>query len=136
MKVNAILETVMYATDLSATEIFYKEILGLEPFSKVEDRYLFYYCGSSVLLVFNPDKSRIQDFKVNGGLVPAHGAESGGHICFKIHESEIPAWREWLKEKGVEIESEVTWNNGAQSIYFRDPAGNCLEVASARLWGL
>lgn len=136
MTVNAILETCLYATDLSAMEVFYKEVLGLEPFSKIADRYLFYYCGPGVLLIFNPEKSTTQNFKVNGGIVPQHGAKGAGHICFKIKQVEIPEWRNWLHEKGVEIESEVTWESGAQSIYFRDPAGNCLEVASPGLWGL
>ena len=136
MKVNAILETCLYATDLPATEKFYQEVLGLEPFSKVEGRYLFYYCGPAVLLIFNPEKSSVQNFKVNGGLVPPHGMTGHGHICFKIKNEEIPAWRKWLQDKSVAIESEVTWDNGARSIYFRDPGGNCLEVASAELWGL
>ena len=81
----------------------------------------------------------LQPFKilveVDGQKIPLHGAEGEGHVCFKIKNSEIPAWRNWLDEKGIEIESEVTWGNGAQSIYFRDPAGNCLEVASPKLWG-
>ena len=136
MKVNAILETCLYVTDLPAIETFYKDVLGLEPFSKAADRYLFYYCGPAVLLIFNPEKSTTQNFKVNGAVVPQHGAKGDGHICFKIKKEEIPDWRIWLMEKGIEIESEVTWDNGTQSIYFRDPAGNCLEVASAGLWGL
>ena len=30
----------------------------------------------------------------------------------------------------------VTWPNGARSIYFRDPAGNSLECAEPGLWSI
>ena len=41
-----------------------------------------------------------------------------------------------MKTAGAKIESEVTWPGGGTSIYFRDPAGNCLELAPGRIWGL
>lgn len=39
-----------------------------------------------------------------------------------------------LLSHGVAIEADFLWPNGARSIYFRDPAGNSLECAEARLW--
>jgi hypothetical protein len=39
-------------------------------------------------------------------------------------------------QRGVEIESDFLWPSGGRSIYFRDPAGNCLEFADPRIWGL
>ena len=48
--------------------------------------------------------------------------------------SEAPAWRAWLREQGVEIEREVGWPGGGLSLYFRDPAGNSLELATPTLW--
>ncbi|MEE9589465.1 MAG: glyoxalase/bleomycin resistance/extradiol dioxygenase family protein, partial [Hyphomicrobiaceae bacterium] len=27
------------------------------------------------------------------------------------------------------------WPGGGRSIYFRDPSGNCLEIAEPRIWG-
>ena len=47
---------------------------------------------------------------------------------------DLPRWREKLVAHGVAIEHEQGWENGAQSIYFRDPAGNSLELATPRLW--
>ena len=41
-----------------------------------------------------------------------------------------------LEEAGVAIEADFRWPNGARSIYFRDPAGNSLEIAEPKLWGL
>ena len=34
------------------------------------------------------------------------------------------------------IEQEVDWPRGGRSFYFRDPAGNSLELATPRIWGL
>ena len=129
MKVKRVLETCLYAADLEAAEAFYTEIFGLEVFAKAPGRHVFFRCGQAMLLIFNPEATS-QEAKT------PHGTTGGGHVCFQIRDDEIPHWRDWLKSKGVAIEDEITWSNGARSIYFRDPAGNCLEVASPRLWGL
>jgi len=39
------------------------------------------------------------------------------------------AWKE-----RVAAEQEVTWKSGVRSFYFRDPAGNLLEIAEGDLW--
>ena len=49
---------------------------------------------------------------------------------------EITAWRAHLEKQGVSIEADFEWPEGGRSIYFRDPAGNCLEFAEPRIWGL
>jgi catechol-2,3-dioxygenase len=36
----------------------------------------------------------------------------------------------------VPIEIEITWPGGGHSIYFRDPAGNSIELATAKTWNL
>jgi catechol 2,3-dioxygenase-like lactoylglutathione lyase family enzyme len=48
----------------------------------------------------------------------------------------IDAMAERLTAAGVAIESEVRWPKGGRSIYFRDPAGNSLECAEAKIWGI
>ena len=40
-----------------------------------------------------------------------------------------------LREVGIRIELEMDWKEGGRSIYFRDPAGNVVELAPATLWG-
>ncbi len=49
--------------------------------------------------------------------------------------SSIPG-RQTLEAKGIAIEADFEWPGGGRSIYFRDPAGNCLEFAEPRIWGL
>jgi catechol 2,3-dioxygenase-like lactoylglutathione lyase family enzyme len=131
----SILETVLYARDLPAIEDFYRRVLGLEPQSAVAGRHVFFRCGSQMLLIFNPDAT--QKPPVSGALpVPAHGMRGEGHVCFGAAAEEITAWREKLESLGIEIEADFTWPGGGRSIYFRDPAGNCLEFAEPRIWGI
>ncbi len=130
-----ILETVLNAKDLAAAETFYRDVLGMEPFAKMSGRHLFYRCGNQVFLIFNPDATRVPP--APGALpVPPHGAVGAGHVCVRASAPEIGAWRDRLESKGVAIEADFEWPGGGPSIYFRDPAGNCLEFAEPRIWKL
>jgi len=129
-----VLETVLYAKDLDAAEVFYRDALGMEPFAKAGGRHLFYRCGNQVLLIFNPDATKVPP--APGALpVPPHGMEGEGHVCFRASAEELETWRGRLEAKGVAIEADFEWPGGGRSIYFRDPAGNCLEFAEPRIWG-
>lgn len=134
LKVAGVLETCIYAEDLEAAEAFYRSVLGLEAFQKAPGRHVFFYCGPhAVFLVFNPEATVRSDMKLG---VPTHGAAGPGHVTFSIRETEMTDWREHLGSEGIAIEKEVDWPGGGRSIYFRDPAGNSVELASARIWRL
>jgi catechol 2,3-dioxygenase-like lactoylglutathione lyase family enzyme len=135
MTPSGILETVLYATDLASVECFYRDVLGMVPFSKSADRQLFYRCGPQVLLIFNPTATANPP-PPDSLPVPPHGASGPGHICFRAHAAEIDVWRQRLMDHGIAIEADFQWPGGGRSIYFRDPAGNCLEFAEPRIWGL
>ena len=130
MKVDRILETCLYVDDLNAAEKFYRRILGVESFSRVNNRHVFFRCGESMLLLFNP----LETAKSSGD-VPTHGAHGPGHVAFAIAPNQIDLCRRQLQENGIAIETEITWPSGGQSIYFRDPAGNSVELATAQVWG-
>ncbi len=135
MQPNDVLETVLYASDLDAVEAFYRDVLGLSPFAKMPGRQLFYKLPNQMLLIFNPDATAVPP--ASGALpVPPHGARGPGHVCFKAEAREINLWREQLEARGIGIEADFLWPaSGGRSIYFRDPAGNCLEFAEPRIWG-
>jgi catechol 2,3-dioxygenase-like lactoylglutathione lyase family enzyme len=131
MQAKQILETCLYVNDLKAAEAFYSRVLGLEAFSRVEDRHVFFRCGDGVFLLFNAAKT--QEL---GGDVPPHGADGPGHAAFAMQDADIPAWREHLRQNGVAIEKEISWPSSGYSIYFRDPADNSVELATPKTWGL
>ncbi|HJR42520.1 MAG TPA: VOC family protein [Gemmatimonadaceae bacterium] len=126
-----LLETCLYVSDLSAAERFYVEVLGLRTYARNEGRSVFFRCGDRMLLLFDPARTRIKD-----SAVPTHGAEGPGHAAFAVPDNEIDAWRERLAAHGVPIEQEVAWPRGGRSLYFRDPAGNSVEIVSPALWGI
>lgn len=129
MNATRIFETIIYADDLDAAERFYSEVLGLELYSRF-DVAVSFRCQGGVLLIFDPAKASLP----NRG-VPSHGARGPGHLAFAAGADDLDAWRAHLREHGVEIEMEVNWEQGGTSLYFRDPAGNSIELAPPTLWG-
>ena len=132
---EGMLETALYARDLDQAETFYEGVLGLEKITRAGNRHVFFRCGPGVLLIFNPEET-IKPPAPDALQVPPHGATGQGHACFRVSGRNIDAMAERLKAADVAIESEVHWPNGGRSIYFRDPAGNSLECAEAKIWGI
>jgi catechol 2,3-dioxygenase-like lactoylglutathione lyase family enzyme len=130
MRAREILETALYVDDLEAAERFYTSVLGLRMVGRVAERHVFFRCGARVLLLFRPESTAA------GGSVPGHGAHGPGHVAFAVVEAELEDWRAHLSERGVAIEMEYAWPRGGHSIYFRDPAGNSLELATPSVWGI
>jgi catechol 2,3-dioxygenase-like lactoylglutathione lyase family enzyme len=128
LRVNNVYETVLYANDLEQAETFYQEVLGLQLIRKMSVGLAF-DCGPGVLLIFDPVKA-----SKPGRDVPSHGPQGDGHIAFGVPLEQMDAWREHLAQAGVAIEKDVNWGGSSQSIYFRDPAGNSLELATPTLW--
>jgi catechol 2,3-dioxygenase-like lactoylglutathione lyase family enzyme len=126
-----VLETALYADDLDEAEGFYSTVLDLALDSKADGRHLFFQCGRGMLLIFDPAATAVE-----GGPVPPHGATGPGHVAFAVAASELDAWIDQLEQHGVEIEARVDWPAGGRSIYFRDPAGNSLELTTPQIWGL
>lgn len=131
MHANEILETCLYVDDLKRAEAFYVRDLGLEFFSRQEDRHVFLKCGNRMLLIFDPTASSETE-----GEIPPHGACGPGHVCFAVPEAQLDDWQNHLQERDIDIEQIFDWPGGGRSIYFRDPAGNSLELATPRIWGI
>ena len=129
MKLNKILETALYVKDLAKAENFYCGILGLEKVSSTPNRDLFLRFGESMLLLFNPEQTEI-----DGGIVPTHGSIGRGHMAFAVPKSELTGWASLLHKNGIAIEKNVEWDERDMSIYFRDPSGNSIELASETLY--
>ena len=130
-----ILETALYAQNLSETAAFYEEVLGLERFAEEPGRHVFFRLEGSVLLLFDP--SATEHPPAPGKLpVPPHGARGPGHVCFAASADGLETWRARLEEAGIAVESVVEWPQGGRSIYVRDPADNSVEFAEPRIWGL
>ena len=130
LAIDRVLETVLYVDDLDAAERFYGDTLGLTLDSSKAEVFRFYRVGNGMLLLFEPEAA-----SRNRGI-PTHGATGPGHACFAVAERELDRWQQRLREHGVPIEHVESWPRGGRSFYVRDPAGNSIELATPRIWGL
>jgi catechol 2,3-dioxygenase-like lactoylglutathione lyase family enzyme len=84
-----------------------------------------------VLLLFDPERA-----SAPGRAVPSHGASGPGHVAFAVELGALDAFADDLRRKGIEIEQEITWDEGGRSVYVRDPAGNSVELVEGEAWRL
>lgn len=130
----AILETVIYAADPDGCAAFYTRLFGFPEQRRVAGRFAFLRAGDQMLLIFAPGPA--SDPAQQAGI-PTHGATGPGHICFRADSAQdLTRWRDRLTSLGIPIELEHDWPGGGRSLYFRDPAGNSVEIAEARIWNL
>ena len=106
MKVLRILETALYVRDLVEAKSFYSKIPGIEFMSEVPERHVFFRCGDTILLLFNAKQTSKNPGKINGSIVPCHGADGVGHIAFEIDGIEFKQFKKFLTKNGITIESE------------------------------
>ena len=131
-----VLESALYAENLEETAAFYADVMDLERIAAAEGRHVFFRAGDGVVLLFRPSATEVPPAPDARVPVPPHGSRGEGHLCFAASAGEIDRWRERLGRAGVAIEADFEWPQGGRSIYFRDPAGNSIEMAEPRIWGL
>lgn len=129
--IEQIVETAAYVDDLESAERFYQDVLGLERIARLPGRHVFFRVGDrDVLLLFRAAET------LKGDLLPAHGSTGPGHFALGVPTDALDAWREWLGKHSIGIEKEVQWPHGGRSLYFRDPAGNSVELSTRGIWNL
>jgi catechol 2,3-dioxygenase-like lactoylglutathione lyase family enzyme len=128
-----VLETSLYVEDLARSRGFYAGLFGL-PVMVGDVRFCaFDVAGRDVLLLFRKGGTP-EPVATPGGVIPAHDGQGRLHLAFAVDREELDPWEARLRELGVEVESRVTWKRGGRSIYFRDPDGHLLELATPGLW--
>ena len=132
-KLNGVLETALYVDDVARARRFYEDVLGLSPI--FQDARLTAYAigGRSVLLLFGRG-SAVETVHMPGGTIPPHDGSGPLHIAFAIAAEELAEWEQRLTAHDVAIEGRTDWRRGGHSIYFRDPDGHLLELATPGLW--
>ena len=129
LRILGVYETVLYASDPRTAAAFYRDALGLEQLEEPDDlSAVFRLPAGHVLLIFNPHMSSRP-----GRPVPSHGSAGSGHIAFELEAGAYEDAIAFLVEKGVEVEREIDWERG-RSVYFRDPAGNSVELVDGDIW--
>ena len=130
---SAILETCLHVEDLDRSRNFYDELFGYPVMTSDERFCAFDVADGQVLLLFlrgSDPEGTVLPF----GRIPPHGTSGQGHLGFRVPLETLPAWKDRLIERGIPIESILTWPKGGTSIYFRDPDGHLLELLTPGVW--
>jgi len=134
-KLNRVLETSIYVDDLERAARFYDDVLAL-PLLTADARFRAYDVGGqSVLLVFRRGAT-LETVRMPGGTIPPHDGHGPLHVAFAIGADELAEWEQRLAHHGVAIEGRTKWSRGGESIYFRDPDGHLMELATPGLWAI
>jgi catechol 2,3-dioxygenase-like lactoylglutathione lyase family enzyme len=128
-----ILETALYVDDLPRARAFYEGLFGLRAMFADGDLVAYDVGGASVLLLFRRGGS-IHARSGPAGTIPGHDGSGPLHFAFAIPADALEAWRARLAERGVAIEATMRWPRGGTSLYFRDPDGHLVELATPGLW--
>ena len=132
-RVNGILETALYVKDVQSAAAFYRRVFGFNPLLESDRLVALDVAGKSVLLLFKQGATA-GNYTTPGGVIPGHDGSGVTHFAFAIAADELPAWRDHFKRLGVPIESTVTWNGGAVSLYVRDEDQNLVELITPGFW--
>ena len=134
-KLDGILETAIHTEDMPRARAFYEGVLGLEPIYSDYRLTAYPVAGRDVLLVFRKGTTE-QTVTLPSGTIPGHRGDGALHVAFAIGRDELDRWETHLASRGVVIEGRNDWELGGRSIYFRDPDGHLLELATPGLWSV
>jgi catechol 2,3-dioxygenase-like lactoylglutathione lyase family enzyme len=134
-KLGGILETALYTDDMIRARRFYEDVMELEPIF-ADDRLCAYgVANRDVLLLFRRGTTT-ETVTMPGGTIPGHDGSGPLHVAFAIGRDELGEWEQRLVSRQIEIEGRTDWPRGGRSIYFRDPDGHLLELATPGLWSV
>jgi catechol 2,3-dioxygenase-like lactoylglutathione lyase family enzyme len=133
-ELRGVLETSLYVSELERSRSFYTRLFGFRVLLQDERLCALDVCSRQVLLLFQKDSTAT--LVTPGGTIPSHGGNGNLHVAFAIGRDELDPWERRLQQEEIPIESRVQWSRGGKSIYFRDPDGHLLELATPGLWAM
>jgi catechol 2,3-dioxygenase-like lactoylglutathione lyase family enzyme len=130
---TGILETALYVQDLPRSREFYERVLGAECYLHDDRMCALGIPGHGVLLLFRCHASA-EPSSTPAGVIPSHDGGGTLHVAFAIPSDSLPQWESHMEAQSIGIESRIAWPRGGTSLYFRDPDGHSVEIATPGLW--
>lgn len=127
--VKGLLESALYVEDPARSAAFYHQVFGFPAILESERLVAVSVLDRQVLLLFRKGGSAQLP-------VAAHDGAGQDHLAFAVAAEDMEQWTRWLEENGIAIEEDRHWDRGGRSLYFRDPDGHLLEVASPGVWSI
>ncbi|MGH7070462.1 MAG: VOC family protein [Acetobacteraceae bacterium] len=131
--VGHLLETSLYVADPERARAFYQRLFGFPPLFADARLAALALPGPGVLLLFR-EAAFQKPARTPGGIIPPHGGTGPLHLCFAIAAVDLASWEARLAGHAIPLESRVRWPRGGESLYFRDPDMNLVELATPGLW--
>lgn len=132
-RIDGLLETALYVADLDRAAAFYESVLGL-PVMLRSPRLVALDAGRQGVLLLFLAGATSADVADAGGTIPGHEGAGRLHMAFAVPAGDLDAWRARLAEAGVALSGEMIWTRGGTSLYFSDPDGHVIELATPGLW--
>ena len=129
-EVKGISETVLYVDNMHRSVEFYHRLFGFSVMTSSGRLSALRVAPFQVLLIARKGATANPNISPSG-TVPSHGGNGQLHIAFAVPSGQLNDWRTTLKLHSVEVESEIDWPTGGQSLYFRDPDQHCIELKTS-----
>ena len=124
MRVDRIDHVVLTVRDIPATCEFYTRVLGMQVVTFGEGRKA---------LTFGRQKINLRPAVEEAALIAANPTPGSEDLCF-VSDLPLQAVKQHIESCGVKVIEGPVHRNGAvgmmESIYFRDPDGNLIEIAN------
>jgi catechol 2,3-dioxygenase-like lactoylglutathione lyase family enzyme len=131
-KLAGVLDTTLFVDDLERARKFYERVLALKPTFADGAKCIYPIIADTFML--HKRRAVIESVEpVNDKFLPpdSHGP---ARVAFAIDARELNCWETLLTGHGIAIEGRVRWPRGGDSLYFRDPDGDLLELATPGEW--
>jgi catechol 2,3-dioxygenase-like lactoylglutathione lyase family enzyme len=132
-RVTGVVETCLHVEDIERSARFYETLFGFKRMAGSERFCALDVAPASVLLLFRRGGT-LEPVEVPGGVIPPHDGSGRLHVAFAIPAVDLVRWEDRLSQAGILTESRVDWPEGGVSLYFRDPDGHLVELATPGVW--
>ena len=130
LRVSGISETALYVEDMKRSVEFYQQIFGF-PTLLVSERLTALRVAPGQVLLIMQRRLSSEVSVMPFGVIPPSDAAGTQHVAFGVQPDDLGEWREKFLHRGVEIESELEWPEGGESLYVRDPDDHSIELKSS-----
>lgn len=132
-KIAGVIETAIHVENVERSASFYEKVFGFARMQS-DDRFCaFDVGGRDVFLLFRRNGTP-EPIPTPGGMIPPHDGSGRMHFAFAIAAADWGAWLAKLAAAEIKTESIVNWPAGGRSVYFRDPDGHLVELATPGMW--
>ncbi|KAG6574977.1 hypothetical protein SDJN03_25616, partial [Cucurbita argyrosperma subsp. sororia] len=125
------------SSDIHRLSEFYKEMFGFDEiespnFGELKVIWLNLPSAFQLHLIERDPKSKLPEgpWSATSPVVDPSHLPRGHHICFSVSSSNFDSVVHSLKEKGIQTFEKTLPNGKVKQVFFFDPDGNGLEIAS------